>query len=48
MSSGTSECMLHGPLTAAIIGTSTASRFSRSIRPYHAFSSMVTTPSASL
>ena len=46
-SSATSECMLHGPLTALIIGTSTASTFSISIRPYQAFSSIVTTPSAS-
>ena len=28
MSSGISECMVHGPFTAAIMGTSTASRFS--------------------
>ena len=47
MSSGISECMVHGPFTAAIIGTSTASRFSMIMRPNHAFSSMVVTPSAS-
>src|SRR5262249_51748158 len=36
---GTSEWMLHGPLTAVIIGTSTASTFSMSMRPYQPFSS---------
>ena len=37
--------MLHGPLTALMIGTSTASTFSTSMRPYHAFSSSSMSPS---
>src|SRR4051812_13830049 len=44
-SSGTSEWMLHGPLTALMIGTSTARMFSISMRPYHAFSSSCMRPS---
>ena len=43
-SRGTSEWMLHGPLTALIIGTSTASTFSMSMRPYQAFSSSFMRP----
>jgi hypothetical protein len=42
--SGISEWMLHGPLTAVIIGTSTASTFSMSMRPYQAFSSSFSRP----
>ena len=38
-SSGTSECMLHGPLTALIIGTSTSSTLEIKCRAYQAFSS---------
>ena len=42
--SGTSECMLHGPLTALIIGTSTSSTLKMRWRAYQAFSSSLTSP----
>ena len=45
--SGTSECMLHGPLTALIIGTSTSSTLKMRCRAYQAFSSSLTSPRVS-
>jgi hypothetical protein len=35
---GISECIVHGPLTAAITGTSISSRFSSICMPYQASS----------
>ena len=42
--SGTSEWMLHGPLTALIIGTSTSRMLMMRLRAYHAFSSSFRSP----
>ncbi|CNH27495.1 Uncharacterised protein [Mycobacterium tuberculosis] len=45
--SGTSECMLHGPLTALIIGTSTSSTLKMRCLAYQAFSSSLCVPRSS-
>ena len=43
-SNGTSECMLQGPLTALIIGTSTSSTLVIKCLAYQAFSSSLCSP----